>query len=81
MRRNWNTTNDYTAISQGSEMFNDDVNFPHGPGAIAWEDAQEGGALSTLDISWKRISDPDFPTYMGQPKTFWGPNGVDHISV
>ena len=71
MQRNWNTTDDYNTIrTQTDEKFVD-INFPI-EDAIYWQDFGEAGGLSTLNIEWKRVSEPGFPS-----DNFWG----DGISV
>ena len=56
-------------------MKHTDINFPT-EDAIAWKEFGESGYLDTANITWKRISDPTFPSHK-----FWGDDGTDSISV
>ena len=67
-----NTTDDYTMPQANFE----DVNFPTDD-ALFWPDAgEEGKDMDQIDhnVTWARISDPDFPTMNGYEKTLWGPS-------
>jgi hypothetical protein len=70
MQRNWNTTDDYNTIRTQTEDKFVDINFPIDD-AIFWQDFGEAGGLSTLNIEWKRVTDPGFPS-----SNFWGENGI-----
>jgi len=75
MLRNWNTTDDWQTLKDGAEASYTDINFPY-LDAIYWKDHGEEGGLSSLGITWKRISDPSFPS-----RKFWGDSGTSSISV
>lgn len=64
------------SIVGGSELFTD-VNFPK-EDALYWGDFGEAGGISGNAVEWVRVSDRDnFPG----TESFWGPNGVDSISI
>ena len=64
------------SIVEGSELFTD-VNFPK-EDALYWEDFGEAGGISGNAVNWVRVSDTEnFPGV----ESFWGPDGVDSISI
>jgi hypothetical protein len=75
MERNWNTTDDYEAIVNGSTKF-EDVNFPVND-ALFWPQFNEGGSNADTTVQWNRVSEHQ----LFSDKKFFGNNGADSITV